>query len=491
MMRFLACVAAVALLTGCATTETRVESMTGEPAAAVKTTPAADFSAYLDRDPLLPDYQRIEFDNGLVLLLLEKPEVPLVGFEAVLRGGAVADPIGKEGTASLLAELLRKGAGDRDAGEFAATVEGVGGALNTGAGLESLRISGGFLAKDAELAVSLLADMLLRPHLDAAEFGKLRDRSIQFIKAAKDGSPNQLLPYYSAGFVFGDHPYGRPSSGTETSLAGLSVGDVRDFYSDHFGADRVILAVAGDFDAKRMVSMLRDAFADWKPATAALPAYDAAPAVTGDRVFLIDKPDATQTYFWMGNIGVSKYYPQRAPLALTNTVFGGSFTSMLNTELRIKSGLTYGARSTVRQPRRKGSIGISSFTATETTVDAMDLALETLDRLHNDGLTEQQILSAKSYILGQFPLGFETARQLARQAAQLEFYNLERDWINAYAGQIVATDQDDTGAVIDEVYPQRNQLVYVLIGNAAAIRDAVSKYGQITEISITEPRFKP
>ena len=87
----------------------------------------SDFSAYLDRDPLLPDYRRVELDNGAVLLLLEKPEVPLIGFEAVIRGGATADAPGRSGTASLLAELLRKGAGGRSAAEFAATVEGVGG----------------------------------------------------------------------------------------------------------------------------------------------------------------------------------------------------------------------------------------------------------------------------------------------------------------------------------------------------------------------------
>lgn len=484
MMRPCVLIAITAQLVACTTTSQ-------SPAVSAAGQRVGSPAAYSERPPLLPPYTRVELENGVVLLLLEKHEVPLVGFEAILRGGSVADPVGMEGTASLLAELLRKGAGDRSAEQFAATVEGAGGALDTGAGLESIAVSGEFLSKDAALAVSLLADLLMRPALDSDEFEKLRQRSIQFIKAAKDGSPSRLLPYYSSGFVFAGHPYGRASSGTETSLTDLSIDAVRNYYRDQVGADRLILAVAGDFDTAAMISMLRDAFGAWRPAARPLPEFGPADSVGGHRVFLIDKPDATQTHFWMGNVGVSKYYPERAALALANTVFGGSFTSMLNTELRIRSGLTYGARSTVRQPRQAGSVGISSFTATETTVEAIDLALATLDRFQQEGLGNDAILSAKSYILGQFPLGFETARQLARQAAQLEFYGLEDSWINTYAKQLVAAGQPDTSKVIAEVYPRREQLVYVMIGNASAIRDAVAKYGEITEISITEPRFSP
>ncbi|NNF60314.1 MAG: insulinase family protein, partial [Gammaproteobacteria bacterium] len=150
-------------LAGCASTDNMpvTKSLAGASGSAT-----ADYSVYLDRPPLLPQYQRVVLDNGVVLLLLEKPEVPLVGFEAIIRGGAVADPAGKAGTASLLAELLRKGAGDRSAAEFAESVEGLGGALNTGAGLENMAVSGSFLSKDAATGVGLLADLLMRPALD-------------------------------------------------------------------------------------------------------------------------------------------------------------------------------------------------------------------------------------------------------------------------------------------------------------------------------------
>ncbi|MDH3768122.1 MAG: insulinase family protein, partial [Gammaproteobacteria bacterium] len=395
-MRLLLVVLLAFALSACVSTTTDNPEM--EAAAKVATGVQPDYSSYLDRPPLLPDYTRVELDNGIVLLLLEKPEVPLIGFEVVLRGGATADPAGKSGTASLLAELLRKGAGDRNATDFAATVEGLGGDLDTGAGLESLQVSGSFLSRDAQVGVGLLADLLMRPQLDEAEFKKIRDRTVQFIKAAKDSSPNRLIGTYAGAFVFDEHPYARPSFGDESSLVGINIGDVRKFYQEQVGADRMIVAVTGDFETNNIVTLLRSAFASWRGAARDLPQYGSASTIAGGRVLLIDKPDATQTYFWMGNIGVSKYFPQRAALALTNAKFGGSFTSMLNDALRVKSGLTYGANSRLLQPRKAGSVSITSFTRTETTVTAIDLALETLEQLHTSGFDAKALGSIKAYI---------------------------------------------------------------------------------------------
>ncbi len=200
----------------------------------------------------LPDYERVELDNGTILLLNEKHDVPLIGLRAVLRGGAVADKRGKSGLASTLAALLEKGAGKRDATAFAEAVDSVGGRLSASAGLEAINLSAGFMSRDADLMVELLADMLRRPALDADEMNKLRDRTINFIRAAKDSNLNALLPIYGNAFLFGDHPYGSPVIGSETSLANITHSDLLRFYADHVGGDRLIIAVSGDFDAVDM-----------------------------------------------------------------------------------------------------------------------------------------------------------------------------------------------------------------------------------------------
>jgi len=439
----------------------------------------------------LPPFERIRLDNGTTLLLNEKHDVPLIGLSAILRGGAVSDPEGLHGLSGLLARLLEKGAGDRDAAAFAEAVDSVGGRLSASGGLETITISGDFLASDADLMIELLADMLRRPALSPAEMQKLRDRSINFIRAAKDSNLEALLPIYGSSVLFADHPYGNPVSGSEESLAAISIADITSYYDNHVGGDRLVVSVSGDFDTETMTQKLSDAFGDWSAANAEIVVVDPATPVTGRQVLLVDKPGATQTYFWIGNVGVGIRYAHRAELDIANTVFGGRFTSMLNTELRLKSGLTYGARSVLTRPLEPGSVAISSFTRTDATVEAIDMALGELTKLRETGISSEIIDSARNYILGQFPTKLETAPQLAALFATLEAFDLDSSYIDAYGPAIASAEAETIAAVIGEVYPSPDNLVFVLLGDAALIREAIAKYGPVTELSITEPRFRP
>jgi zinc protease len=439
----------------------------------------------------LPAFEQLTLDNGARIALMEKHDTPLIAVTAVIRGGALGDPPGREGSAALLAELLQKGAGARDAAAFAEALESVGAELSITAGTESLVISASFLSKDIELVLGLLADALQRPRLEASEFDKVRTRSIQSIAAAKDSDPRALIGEYGDAWLFGEHPYGRAVGGSEESLAAIGTEDVRSYLEQQLGGDRLILAAVGDFSAAEMRRRLADAFGSWRKAGAASPAVPAPPASKGRRVLLVDKPGATQTYFWLGNVGASRLDPARHAQSLVNTVFGGRFTSMLNTELRIKSGLTYGARSGFERMSEPGSFQIVSYTQTETTVEAIDLALATLDRLHDDGLAADALASARSYMLGQFPPTLETNGQLASRLADLMLYGLGPEDVNQYAERVLVVDRAAASSAIETAFPKSSDLAVVLIGDAAKIRDAVAKYGPVTEMKITDPRFAP
>ncbi len=439
----------------------------------------------------LPDAVRIELDNGTVLILNENHEVPLIGLEAVVRGGAAADPKEKYGLANLLAGLLEKGAGERSAAVFAEAVAAVGGELSASADLESVSISAEFMSRDMALMVELVSDMLREPTLADDEFVKLRDRSINLIKAAKGSDPGDLMSSYANAFLFGDHPYGNPVGGSESSLANLSRGDLLAYQADMLGGDRLIVSVSGDFDTSAMRDALTAAFGDWQPAVGALPEIAAATAVEGRRVYLIDKPGATQSYFYMGNIGVARSFDGRAELDLANTVFGGRFTSMLMTELRTKSGLSYGARSRLSRYTQPGAVFISSFTETGTTVEALDVAIGVLGQLHDTGVGDAMIGSSRNYIMGQFPPRLETATQLAGMFATLEASGLDASYINDYGRALAAATPETIAAVIQRVYPSSENLVLVILGDASSIREQVASYGPVTEIVISAPRFHP
>lgn len=439
----------------------------------------------------LPAVERVVLENGVVLLLHEKDDVPLIGLEAGIRGGAASDPDGLGGTANLLAGLLEKGAGERSSAEFAEAVDAVGGELGAAAETEFITVTGEFLARDADLMIELLSDMLRRPTLADDEIRKLRERSIAELQAAKDGDVRALTPIYGNAYLFGDHPYGNSLYGDEESLARITAADLRDYYAQYFGGDRLIIAMAGDFDAAAMAEKLGAAFGDWEAAGGALPEIAAPQPVKERRVLLVDKPGAAQSYFWIGNVGVSVHFAERAELDIANTLFGGRFTSILVDELRTKAGLTYGASSSLRRGSVGGSVAMISYTKTETTIQAIDLALSLLAKLREEGVADDMILSGKNYILGQFAPDLETAEQLAGQFAMLEGYGLDESYINDYGGAIANADGEAIRDVIKQVYPAADTLVFVIIGDAEQIREQVSKYGPITEMPITDPRFRP
>lgn len=436
----------------------------------------------------LPPYKKVKLKNGMTLLLLEQHEVPIVSFDFIVKVGAIADPAGKEGLATMTAGLLRKGTKTRTGDQISAELDFVGGTLHADATHDFMTGTAEFVRKDTARGLDLLSDVLLNPTFPQDEVAKLRRQSIDAIKAAKDEAFGVVGVYYNS-FLFGSHPYARPADGDEKSLATINRADVEKFYQTYYTPSNTILAVAGDFDAAELERALGEKFGAWPDRESpAAPLADPTPA-SGRRLLLVDKPDSTQTFYQVGNVGVPRTHPDRVPLEVVNTLFGGRFTSMLNNELRVKSGLTYGAYSDFEERKNRGPFFISTFTANENTEKAIDLTLDILKRLHEKGITDEELKSAKSYLKGQFPPSVETSEQLASLIARLEFYGLDGAEVNSYYAKIDAMTLTDARRVIKEHYPLDN-LVFVLIGKASEIEPVVKKYAPgLKKKSITDAGF--
>ena len=436
----------------------------------------------------LPPYKKVSLKNGMTILLMEQHEVPLVSFSFIVKAGSVADPSGKEGLASLTAGLLRKGAGQRTADQISADLDFIGGELGADAGLDFTMGRAEFVKKDIDKGLALLADIMLSPSFPQDEVTKLIKQSVDGITSAKDEAQGVIGLYFNA-YLYGKHPYGRPADGDEKSLITITRADVLKFYQTYYTPSNTILAAVGDFDAAEMEKLLTEKFGSWQAKTAPeinLP--DASPE-PGKRLLLVDKPDSTNTYFQIGNIGIARNNPDRVYINVINTLFGGRFTSMLNDGLRVSSGLTYGARSAFDQRKSRGPFYISTFTSNGNTEKTVDLALEILKRLHEKGITEADLKSAKTYIKGQFPPQIETNDQLARLIAQLEYFGLDERDINEYYAKIDAMTLADAQRVIKQYFPLEN-LVFVFIGKSAEIASIAKKYApKIDTKSISQPGF--
>ncbi len=436
----------------------------------------------------LPEYETRILDNGMTLLLMRHDGVPLVDMELWILDGAAADPVGQEGLAALTVDCLRKGAGDRDAAQFAEALDFLGAEYGASVDHDRTRLRLQCLDKDFEAGLALLADAVLRPRFDPTEVEKLAGQMAESVSQSKD-NPRWVLGDYHRANLFGDHPYGSPVNGTETSLPGLDADAVKAFYREHYGADRSILAIVGEIDIERTAQQVETAFASMARGGSSRVEIPPALPRTGRELLLVNKTDTPQTWFRMGNIGPKWGDPDYATVELVRTIFGGRFTSRLNTKLRIESGLTYGAGYTIVREGAAGSGYIRSFTATETTQEAMDLALQELDRLHADGLSADELASAKAYVKGQAPYEYERGSALANTLCTITAYDLGREFVDGFFAAVDAASLEDCQQAIATWYPREN-LVFTCIGVSAEVKETLSNYGELRERENSDPGFR-
>jgi zinc protease len=438
----------------------------------------------------LPTHEKIVLKNGMTVLLLEKHGVPIVSLLGMLKSGATVDPVGQEGLASTTAGLLRKGTKTRTAQQFAADLDFIGGSFGADASEEFSTVSAEFLTKDLARGLELYSDALLHPTFPQEEVDKILAQGIDSVKGAKD-DPRQVIRSYYNAYLFGATSYGRPAEGDDISLKHIHREDVLKFYGTYYAPANMILSVAGEFNVAEMKKKLEELLGPWPAKTVPNITVAAAAQVKGKRLLLVDKPDATQTYFAIGNVGTTAHDQDRVAIRVVNTIFGGRFTSLLNEALRVESGLTYGANSNFDPHKTPGTFGIYSFTKNATTGQALDMALQVLQKLHKEGVSAEQLASAKSYIKGQFPPTIETSAQLARRIAQNEFYGLDDGEVNQLEARIDAVTQETAKQVIQNHFPLDN-LVFVIIGKASEIKPALPKYAEKQDArSITEPGYWP
>jgi zinc protease len=440
----------------------------------------------------LPPFTKKTLPNGATLILVEKPDVPLVSLRALFKGGGEAVPADLAGLAPLTAELVRRGTATRTADQINQQLDSLGANLFTGATRQFSFLAIEYMKANEDASLDVFSDLLLHPSFPEPEFKKALAQRIDASKAAKD-NPNFAISLYLPGFYFPPgHPYHHPLDGDEISLARITRDAMAGFHQKAWCGRNLVLIAAGDLQASALGPRL-------EKIASALPAGEAhvwakaeTPAPASARLLLVDKPDATQTYFVIAWPGISRTDPDRVAIELVNTLFGGRFTSMLNDALRVNSGLTYGAGSRVMQDHLPGSIYISTYTKTETTTKAIDMALGVLRNLREQGISAAQLTSAKNYTKGGFPTStVETADQIASILGDLETFGLTKAEIDDLFPKIDALTLDQVNAVARKHYLDSN-LQFLLIGNAAKIQDEVKKYApKLKVVSIKDPGFEP
>ncbi|WP_338875993.1 pitrilysin family protein [Spirosoma sp. SC4-14] len=435
----------------------------------------------------VPPYQKFKLKNGLTVYLMEQHEVPLINVSAVFDAGAVQDG-NRYGLANMTADALLFGSSNYTKAQLEEKAEYVGANVDTYAGKEVAKLTASFAVKDQDLLFAIIQDVMTKPTFDQVEFDKYKQRLLLQLTQQKE-SPRGVVTSYFNRFVFDNHPYANPTTGTPSAVSAITANDVRQFYRKNYTTDRAAIAVVGDFNTADMKKRMTDLFGSWKTASATSPKL-VEPTVAFDknRVLLVNKDDARETTFLIGGKGITQNNPDYIPVVVVNTILGGRFTSWLNDALRVNSGLTYGASSRFATMRNSGTFAVSSFTKGSTTTQAIDMALQVLDSLHRTGIDEKTLLSAKNYVKADFPPRYESASELANLLTDMFSLGFDESFINNFQKNVDGLTVAKTRQIIDQYFP-KNNLQFVLIGKADAIREKVKKYGTITEKEIKADGF--
>ncbi|UCE20482.1 MAG: insulinase family protein [Gemmatimonadota bacterium] len=435
----------------------------------------------------LPDFEKFVMDNGLTVYLMEQHEVPLIYVSFVFPAGVVND--GETyGLSFLTAEGLLFGTQNYTKKQIEESLDFIGASYETSSSKEFAKLSLSFVNTDQETVFPILKDIVMLPTFDEEEFLKRKKRLLVELEQAKE-KPSKVIGSYYDKFLFQDHPYGNPTSGIIGSVSDISVKDVNNFYAAHYNPGGSAIAIVGDFETSKMKEDITRLFRNWKGKGMTFSIqHEPISSIRTNRLLLVNKEDATETRFMIGSFGIKRSNPDYVPVQVVNTVLGGRFTSWLNDELRINRGLTYGVYSYFNELKDTGTFQISSFTPTETTIEAIDVTLEILDRLHTQGLDEETLISAKNYIKGQYPPRYETAGSLASLLTSMFVYDFDESFINDFQKNVDEMTLEKARQVIDDYFPSDN-LQFVLIGKASEIRHAVQKYGEIIDKEIKDDGF--
>jgi zinc protease len=435
-----------------------------------------------------PAFQQKTLNNSLRVVVIEQHEQPLVSLRLMLNAGKAYEPDGKAGLAEATASLLTKGTPTRSAQQLAQTIDFVGGHLDASAGTEAGYASASVTSDQLDLGFELLADVVLHPTFPQEELERWRKQAINGLQInLQDAS--YVATTASTRLIFGGYPYGRPSGGTPTSLAGLTRDDLAAFHKQHYIPNQTILAIVGDVRPEDAFARAERAFGSWEEGRPSyLPDFDVeAPKKT--RIVVIDKPDAVQTEIRLGQVGLAYRDPARFTAEVYNSVLGGNASARLYEEIRRKRGLSYGASSYFLEETQPGFFQISTFTKTETTADALGLAFDVLRGLQEKPVPEPELKAAKTYITGAFPLEIETADGIASKVLEAMHFGFGREFLESYNDRISKVSAADVqGFAARSIRPE--WMTAVLVGNASAFTPALKKkYGEVEVIPVSEVDF--
>ena len=410
--------------------------------------------------------------NGLKVFVVENDKLPRVSFTLVFE----RDPLfegDKAGLTGFVGQMMKAGTTNRTKDQIDEEVDFIGANL----GVSSTSMSASSLKKHQGKILDLMADVLYNPIFPEEELEKLKKQSLTGLATSKD-DPNSISRRLSSAMVYGkDHPYGE--STTAESIGNVTVEDVKSYYNTFFKPNIAYLAIVGDMSKSEAEQVVKKYFGEWKPGDVPKFTYDTPDPLAKTVVGLVDRSSSVQTVIDIAQpidltVGDEDYISSR----VLNQIFGGGSSSRLFTNLREDKGYTYGAYSSFSADKLIGEFSASASVRTEVTDSAVYEFIYEINRLVEDGVTQEELDKAKANLAGSFGRSLESPAAIASFALNIERYDLPKDYYETYLQKMNALTVADINRTADDLIDP-SKLYITAVGNGAEIKDKLAQFGEV------------
>ena len=406
------------------------------------------------------DIKTVTSPGGINAWLVEEPSIPFVSLEIRFRGGASLDPEGKRGVVNLMTGLIEEGAGDLSAQDWQSQREALAASFDFRAFDDTLSISAQFLTENKEEALALLREALINPRFDQDAIDRVRSQVLVGI-ASDEKDPNRIAGAFFDQAAFGDHPYGTSMDGTVESVNGLTRDDIVAAHQTALTRDRIFVGAVGDITQEQLGALLDDLLGDLPAEGPPLPPDVDFGLEGGLTVIDFETPQSVALF---GHAGIERDDEDFFAAFILNHVLGAAgFESRLMNEVREKRGLTYGIR-TFLVPKFHAEMVLGSVASSNATIaEAIEVTRSEWARMAKEGMTAEELETAKTYITGEYPLRFDGNSEIASILVGMQMTGLPIDYIINRNDFINSVTLEEVNRVASELL-QPEDLHFVVVG---------------------------
>lgn len=405
--------------------------------------------------------------GGIAAWLVDEPTIPFTALEIMFSGGAALDPADKRGAAYLMMGLLEEGSGTMNAQAFAAAQDALAASFSFNVYDDTVVISIRFLTENRAESLALLKVALTQPRFDSEAIERVRTQVLSIL-ASNAQDPNSVASSTWAQIAFGDHAYGTPREGTQSSIAAITRDDIIAVRQMLFVRDNLFVSAVGDISEGELGPLLDDLLGDL-PAGLGLKTAPVEFATKGG-LTVVNLP-TPQSVALFGHAGIDRDDPDFFAAYVLNTILGGrGVESRLSTEVREKRGLTYGVSSFLVGKEEANMLMGQVASANDRIGSAIEVIRNEWIKMAQHGVSQTELIDAQTYLTGAYPLRFDGNAKIANILVGMQRQGLSTDYINTRNDQINAVTLTQINRVAAELL-QPEALHFVVVGQPKGLNE--------------------